>query len=193
MFFREPKDFFFSFFFLFQTFSGGGQTLLMEEGEEETSPNIGDIVEITDIGRVYSTLNEAGSTFWKGIPLEWKMFGGLRWMIKTDSEEETDDDDDDYDYEMEVEVDPNFGWESGRFTPTVGMKGTVVHVWCPYFPARGWDQENFAKVLMEVVREDQKIFYVPIGEGGIKVSQILFFQEERGKKETKREEKETDI
>ena len=30
----------------------------MEEGEEETSPNIGDIVEITDDDAIYTTLNE---------------------------------------------------------------------------------------------------------------------------------------
>ena len=178
--FLETKRFLFNFFFLFQTFSGGGQTLLMEEGEEETSPNIGDIVEITDEGDIYSSLNEAGSIFWKGIPLEWKMFGGLRWVIKTDSEEETEDDD---------EVDPNFGWESGRFTPRAGMRGTVVHVWCRYFPVEGWDQDDFVKVLIEVEREDQKIFYVPIGERGVQVSQILFFSRREGKRRQKEKKK----
>ena len=168
---------FFFFVFPFFDFFRFVPTLLMEEGEEETSPNIGDTVEITDDGEIYSTLNECGidSAYWEGIPLEWMMLGGERWI-----------------YEEGIEtkkIDPPFGWKAHNFVPREGMKGTVVHVWCRYFPAEGWDQENIAKVLMEVVREDQKIFYVPIGEGGIKVSQILFFFSRREEKRRQKEKK----
>ena len=98
----------------------------MEEGEEETSPNIGDIVEITDDGEIYSTLNEAGidSAYWERIPLEWVMFGGERWIYEEESETK--------------KIDPPFGWEAHNFVPREGMKGTVVHVWCRYFPVEGW-------------------------------------------------------
>eukprot|EP00008_Paramoeba_atlantica_P014994 CAMPEP_0201484924 /NCGR_PEP_ID=MMETSP0151_2-20130828/9072_1 /ASSEMBLY_ACC=CAM_ASM_000257 /TAXON_ID=200890 /ORGANISM="Paramoeba atlantica, Strain 621/1 / CCAP 1560/9" /LENGTH=126 /DNA_ID=CAMNT_0047868813 /DNA_START=37 /DNA_END=417 /DNA_ORIENTATION=+ len=116
------------------------------------TPNIGDTVEFIDVGDVYSTLNQ-NESFWEGTPTEWRMWGGNEGFTEN----------------REQRV---VGWGVHHFCPTDGMKGTVVHLWPPFFPVGCWRYDDSSKILVEVEKGETK-FYVPIRERAVKILESL--------------------
>mmetsp|Transcript_34932 Transcript_34932/g.47743 ORF Transcript_34932/g.47743 Transcript_34932/m.47743 type:complete len:123 (-) Transcript_34932:57-425(-) len=108
---------------------------------EDLHPSVGDTVEITNTGQVFTTLSKStvDERIWKDIPIEWR------------------------------EMSDSGYWHEVGFGAKKGLTGVVIHVWEQGIVySQYWQDDKFSKVLLQM-EHDGKVCCLPITERGVKV------------------------